>query len=87
MIQLSKQERKANISEDEVEECGICKEVFGLDDPAIFITSGEFTNDVRHVDWYSSCMISQGIRPSTPFIASFVHIKCLLDKVPELKEE
>lgn len=87
MTQLSKQEIEANLTEEDVEKCGICEKVFGLDDPAIFITSGEFTCDVRHVDWYSSCMISQGIRPSTPFIASFVHIKCLLDKVPELKED
>ena len=87
MIQLSDQEIKAGIPESEVEKCVTCKKDFSSENgPCIFITSGEFQG-ARHVDWYTCCMISQGIKASTPFISGFVHVECLLEKMPEFKEE
>lgn len=87
MTQLNVMEKKHNITEEELECCVICKKGFSADNgPCIFITSGEFQG-ARHVDWYSCCMVSQGISASTPFIAGFVHVECLLEKIPEFKNE
>lgn len=87
MTLLNEQEQKAGIKEEEIEKCIICKKDFSAENgPCIFITSGEFQG-ARHVDWYSCCMVSQGIKASTPFIAGFVHVECLLEKIPEFKEE
>ncbi len=87
MTQLSTIEKVNDIGEEEVEKCVICKKEFSADNgPCVFITSGEFQG-ARHVDWYSCCMISQGISASTPFISGFVHVECLFEKIPEFKEQ
>ncbi len=87
MAQPNAVEKEHNITEDELERCVICKKGFSADNgPCIFITSGEFVG-ARHVDWYSCCMITQGIKASTPFISGFVHVECLLEKMPEFKDE
>ncbi len=84
---LSKAERDNGITPSEVEMCVICKETFDPDyGLCVFITSGEFQG-ARHLDWYSSCMISQGIKASTPYISGFVHVECLLERIPEFKNE